>query len=518
MGHQRDSRSLDPLRAPPDTCLHGGRHATGTGFRTGGVTIDSPSPPASRSWRTLALPLLLAAAAGAVTIDAGFVLDDSGAILESPVVQGEVGPADALARNFWGHSFGAPEKVSWRPVMPLVWRGLWLLGDGSPLPFHAFSLLLHVLATWAFGVLMLRLLPDRWTAVAAAVLFAVHGTHSEVVGGIVSQADLASTLLGASALVLLLPRDGRALRPGLALVLLGLGMVAKESAIVFWPAGMAAMLAARAPRRAQWAWAAGGLAILAADGWVQVLSHGAGARSPLDNVLVLMDPAARWWAALGILWRELALSFLPVHVAPFHGYAAITSAWQESLLPGGLAVAALGAGLWRGAGAVRAGRTGEAVWLVLLFAPAILGSNLLFIGPTEYADRLLYPATAAGCVALALVCRAGMHAWRRSVAVAVVAAALAATTWFYQRPWHDSESLFRHAVASEPRSWRAHLNLGRFAPDAMESLWHVLLAEHLKMRQPAPVDWEPVETLEGLPRRNASSPRPPPWNPSRRAS
>ena len=33
----------------------------------------------------------------------------------------------------------------------------------------------------------------------------------------------------------------------------------------------------------------------------------------------------------------------------------------------------------------------------------------------------------------------------------------------------------------------------------MESLWHVLLAEHLKMRQPAPLDWEPVETLEGLP-------------------
>ena len=452
-----------------------------------------------RIWQAFALPLLLATAVGALTLSAGFVLDDNAAIERNAVVQGKVPLREAWTRNYWGRSLGGAEKVSWRPILPLVWRGLWAAGQGSPLPFHALSLLLHLAATALVLLLLRRLTPDSWVSWLGAVLFAVHGSHAEVVGALVSHADLVATCCGLGALILLLPRLGEAPRVGLALALLAIGTVAKESAILFWPAGVAALLAARAPRRGQGMWLIGGLVLLLGDGWMQLRSHGAHTESVMDNVLVGMAPLPRFVAALAILWRELCVSVLPLDIAPTHGYATFTDDWQAQLLPGLLAVAALGVGLWRGVLAVQRGQTALAVSLVLLFAPALLGSNLLFLAPTEYTERLLYPATVAGCLGLATACRAIRADALRYAVAALLGLLLAASTWFCQRPWHDNKALFAQAVLSEPRSWRAHLNHGRYATNPMTRLWHTLLAEDLKMHQPGPVDWSVVERLEDMP-------------------
>ena len=91
------------------------------------------------------VPLLLAAAVGVTVIDAGFVYDDPSALIENPVVNGVAPIWEAFLRDFWGrpasHGF-----TSWRPVMPMVWALLWKLWPANPLPFHALSASLHVLA------------------------------------------------------------------------------------------------------------------------------------------------------------------------------------------------------------------------------------------------------------------------------------------------------------------------------------------------------------------------------------
>ena len=48
------------------------------------------------------VPLLLAAVAGIVVIDAGFVYDDPSALVDNPVVNGAAPAWEAFVRDFWG--------------------------------------------------------------------------------------------------------------------------------------------------------------------------------------------------------------------------------------------------------------------------------------------------------------------------------------------------------------------------------------------------------------------------------
>jgi hypothetical protein len=75
---------------------------------------------------------------------------------------------------------------------------------------------LHVLATLAVWLACARLLALPWHALVAAALFAVHPVHAEAIGGIVSQADVASAALGALSLAI---GVGSALVFGAALLL-----------------------------------------------------------------------------------------------------------------------------------------------------------------------------------------------------------------------------------------------------------------------------------------------------------
>ncbi|XP_059491204.1 protein O-mannosyl-transferase TMTC2 [Neocloeon triangulifer] len=129
------------------------------------------------------------------TLDAGFVYDDSRAILTNQ----DVLPSTPLLRvwqdDFWGTPLGhSGSHKSYRPLTVLTFRFNYLLHGFRPQGYHLFNVLLHCLAT-ALVVRVGRLLfgPRRPVAVAvAAATFAAHPVHTEAVAGVVGRADMAA--------------------------------------------------------------------------------------------------------------------------------------------------------------------------------------------------------------------------------------------------------------------------------------------------------------------------------------
>ena len=226
--------------------------------------------------------------------------------------------------------------------------------------------------------------------------------------------------------------------------------------------------------------------------------------------MVALSPASRVWTALSLVWRGARVLVWPDDVAPNHSYA-VYDADAMALWPwalGGTLVLGAFAGLgWR---ALQRREVGQAVLIALCAGPILAGSNLLFVAPTEFAERLLY----ASALAPAAWAATWLDRQARSpaagdprrkgpiVAFAALLCALAALTFWHQRPWRSQGALFAHAVDVEPRSWRNQHNLGDVLAKSGEvepGLWHVMLGAHLRRSLPTPLDWRVVDALALLP-------------------
>jgi hypothetical protein len=460
-----------------------------------GQDADAGESLRTRAW----LALALASAAGLITIDAGFVFDDHQALEHNPVVTGRVPAWQAFTRDFWGRPLEPGMVASYRPLMSLLWRGLWALSP-QPLVFHALSLLLHVAATAALLFAGRRLGCGRALLGAAALIFAVHATHAEAVGANVSHADLLSAALGLLVLGLSTTARGLAAGAGLGALML-IACLIKESAFVFAGAALAVLALREGPLRARLlALAPLAVATLAVIALQLSLER---ENDPRYSLTLAHD--ARGWqrVLLGLAFyaRGAAISFVPHGLAPKHSYAA----WDlsaETLLPHAipgallltLSLAAL-AWAWRRRDA------GLIALLVLLIGPILVNTGLIVKVPNELPERTYYPALMAASVLIAALVRRIAPGHAERVVLAAIVLAMFAQRYRAQRPWHDELALWRYALEVEPRS--AELNM--FMAHAQEqagradpALWHAMVTAYVATQRPRRVDWEPVLALQDL--------------------
>ncbi len=177
-------------------------------------------------------------------------------------------------------------------------------------------------------------------------------------------------------------------------------------------------------------------------------------------------PARLAQAFFGIvfyLWK----SIVPLNLSPLYELAAQVDPLDGSFVLSAVVVVAVTLGL---VAMRRRWPAGLAVWLVYVaILMPVLGAAQS--GPQIAADRYTYLA----CLGWALLVGAALLHWRpRPIATiasgarfAVMAAAasallasLGALTWRQAQVWHDSERLWKHAVAATPHSASAHYNLG----------------------------------------------------------
>lgn len=216
-------------------------------------TPVSPAPawgirfPWSRKTVRMAC-ILLALACYGPTIGFDFALDDTLVITQNQFTQkGLRGIPEILSHDTFTGFFGEDKNLvaggRYRPLS-LVFFALEKSVAGEAWMHHLINVVLFVLTVLlVFEFLrtaLARLFPPdqvNWIASLAALLFAVHPIHTEVVANIKSRDELLAFLLGLAALWISWKPGPGMLRNGASLLLFTLALFSKENAVLWLPAG-----------------------------------------------------------------------------------------------------------------------------------------------------------------------------------------------------------------------------------------------------------------------------------------
>lgn len=422
-----------------------------------------------------AVVALIAIGLYANSLGGAFVYDDPNAITgNAAVVEGDV-RAILTTPSWWGDGRG----TLWRPLTTLTFALDYALVGPAPFWFHLVNVGLHALVSVLVLLVFARVGRPSAVAFGAALLFASHPVHTEVVANVVGRAELLAAAGFFVAWRCWLAADaasGAAATGwlGAAAGTFFLAMLAKENAIAL-PAVLVAsdlvrrgheppgaLVARRAPRYA----ALLAVALL----FVALRRAVVGAISPaaelLDNPLGLLPAGERILGAIAVVSLYAVRLIFPLRLSADYSYDQIPA-------PEGAADPRVVAGL-----AVIAGVVGLAWWsrrrlptlalgLACMVAPFLLVSNLLVPIGTIMGERLLYLPSAGFCLALAaaLAAAAGRGRLFAMVMLALVAA-YGGRTVARNPVWRDPLVFFETMAADAPRSARAHAELAGALADA----------------------------------------------------
>lgn len=437
----------------------------------------------ARAW--LALALVAAFGLYAPALGNGYAFDDRYTAMavrddghENRLVASLQPITSYFAANYWDGVY--PADVLYRPVttlsVALLHAGFGrhaATEPGQALPQHLANVLLHVLATWLAYRLARRLGLQRPGSGIAALAFAVHAIHSEVVAGVVGRSELLAFVGGAGSVLLATGRVAP-LRLAAAGLLAFLAFASKESAVA-WTGVLALFLLregvpARDPgegseRRPGWRprlrRALGRTALVAGPGLAlflllrahMIASLPPGPPAPAADGLAVRLTGTTGWA------HGLATSLLPVHLACDHGPAVFTpvrSPFDGRFLAAAAAIAAVALGVaaaWRRAPALA---LGGAFFLLT----SVLVSNVPFPIGVPFAERLYYTPSLGVCLVAGALADRLRPPWRRVAAPAFALwLAWSAVMVLRRNPlWQDDATLFAHEYHNQPRSARIAIN------------------------------------------------------------
>lgn len=416
---------------------------------------------------------LLALAASATSLRNGFTYDDRWIIAENDRVHQLRALWTYFTESYWPMRSGA---ALYRPVVIVLYSVQWVVGNGSPLIFHAVNVLLAaacaVAVFWVGGFIL-----PIGVAWLAAALFAVHPVHVEAIANTVGQAELwaALVVLLACGLYLRDRRDGALRREtGLAICALFLvGLFTKEHVIVL-PALLVAIellictdgtWRSRLDRLRLLLWPLAAIVALYLAVRVQVIGDVAGDvehpvlrhRTMIERVRIMMSVFPEY-ARLLLVPARLYADYSP---RQFEVYPSP----QASMLAGtvllGSAAVLFVLALLRS----RPAAFGLA-WLVIVIAPV---TNILVPTGILVAERTLFLPSVGAMFALAVgadLVRRRLIADRsplRRALPALLVAALVAGVWRSATRnafWHDSNSAFAQMAVDAPLNFKAHYAYG----------------------------------------------------------
>jgi hypothetical protein len=478
----------------------------------------NPTPstlePPSRSGPLLRRPLTrstavwLAVLASVVvyipSLSNGFALDDIGDIVDNTAVHGVLHVGEILSSPYRSDvpAGGSP----WRPLTSLSFALSWSMGNGSPLPFHVFNVVLHAVDTALVVLLLAALGASPLPSLVGGLLFAVHPVHAEAVANGVGRGDALMALFVLLGVLAYLgtPRR-RWIRIAAVASCYALALATKENGVVL-PALLVAvaLLAPRAadgasPDRSPVASSAAGpvptvaasaepsarsLPRLLADwplfavlgavllGYLFLRHHILGVLVHRDAApyIVALPAVTRIETAVANFTEVARLLLWPADLVADYGPAVIVPATLTSVrFWAGVAVA-LGFGALAAVDAKR-GRwiALGVVWVALSVAVV---SDLAFPVGIWVSERTLYlPSVGVAFLAVGawgwLKAGASRRARRPVLGVAALLVLLGGVrSWSRSATWASNDTVFRTLARDHPESYRAQWWMGRQLVDA----------------------------------------------------
>ena len=406
--------------------------------------------------------------------------DDRENFLHNPYYRG-LGPSQLhwmLTTGLMGH---------W---MPLTWLTLaldWSVWGMNPVGYHLTSLILHGVAAALLYLVARRLLaaarprdPEGVRllgAALAALLFALHPLRVESVAWITERRDVLSGVFFLGAVLAYLGRwrpDGtegpRARRHYLVALGLFVAALASKSMTVTLPAVL--LILDMYPLRRLGPGAGGWWRGSAGRVWLEkapffvlgaaaaltaiVVSRAVGNLTSLERMGVAERLAISAYSLVFYLWKTV----LPIGLSPMYELPYPLEAWSWRFVAAGLSVVAITAVTLAMARRWPALLAAWAAYVVMALPVAGLLQNGFQIAADRYTYLPCLPwAIVIGWGVASLGRGAGAAARAMPAAAAMGLLLLAAMSWQQSRVWHDSEALWRRALAVGPSSV-AQGNLG----------------------------------------------------------
>ena len=469
-----------------------------------GRTVVAPVPDRVLYQRfALAAIAVVAAVAYANALSNGFVLDDGAIIRSNPLVTSFGRAWRAFFSPYWPDEIGAGQ---YRPLGILSFAFDWLVSGGSPRWFHAVNVLWHVAASVALWMLAAELMAPA-AALIAGLFFALHPVHVEAVANVVGRLECMAAVFVLAAL--LAHRRGH----WSAVLLFALGLLSKESAIVFVGLALANdLLLERSPRailRARRSrYLAYGAVILMYALALVAIFH-ARDLAIEASVLVGATTLQRLSLVARVLPHYVRLLVAPVDLSASYAPNVInpeTDPAVSALLAVGLIACVAGAFL----AAARRRRwpllAFAIAWVPITLAPV---SNVLFASGVLLAERTLYLPSAGVCLAAGAI--AERFGRTRPTGAAIVTIVLlmsfAARVWSRTPVWRDDRTFVLALLDGHPESYEAHLTAGRVLRGAgrlAEAERELAIARQLFARDPL-VYREAAEVARRLQRPGAAA-------------
>ena len=401
-------------------------------------------------WIAIALAVIV----GLPSVFGEFVLDDPVAVVDSTCVTRRFHFGRIWASNFWCETGEYLSIESWRPLTVALW---WVVYHLSPTraAFAVLCLVLHATNTWLVYGLARDFEIDKRAAGWAAIVFAALAIHIDAIATAVGSAELLSALLVLACL------RGFIRGKWWCVPLGALAVLAKESGVLAFAlvATMAVLHpgGSRFDRQSRFivAGALGALTFLVLAMRADVLGGWTAQHVPaFVNPLVDASAVDRVTTGVALVGRYHRLALLGSPLGADYAANALGVGRGSSVLDlslGALVVAGLAAGT------LRLRRRPALLFLLAWWAGACLFiSNVIFIFPAMFAERLFYVAS------VALVLTAATLAPRikirpqlaRAVLVAFVGAQVALAVFHAQR-YTDERSIVEATVQTVPDNARA---------------------------------------------------------------
>ncbi len=333
-------------------------------------------------------------------------------------------------------------------------------GHANPAVFHLASVLLHLAATLALFSILRRAVRNDLAAAIGACLFAIHPLQVEAVAFAGAMNNPLFAALGLLAIQQYLgwietQERARWIAGTLALIL---ALLAKPTAVVIPPIALVldwgihrrdakVMLRSIAP------WF---LLIVPCVIWTKIAQHGsvAGAQAPIWFRPFIFGDVAAFYLLKLIVPMRLAIDY-GRNPAALYANPMTYIVW---LVPAALAV---GGFMLRRRQPVLA--AGVAIFLIALLP----NSGLVafdYEAISAAADRYAYLALAGVALVVASLC-SRVRSIHLGIGASVFVVVLGVLTMQQIKVWQNGETLFRHALAINPRSWTSWSNYANVIAD-----------------------------------------------------